>query len=143
MQIMIDRFGFTLDLNRCTGCRACELACSTENDLAFGQSWRRIETFNSERDPRAPHHHLSIACNHCENAPCVEACPTDALGLGDLAFAGLLGLQVVVPKAAGIAETAALVGWLVLFTVDRVYDLRIDERDQDSGVNRKLCAWSS
>ncbi len=71
--------GFTLDLNRCTGCRACELACSTENNLGFGRSWRRIETFNTERDPRAPHHHLSIACNHCENAPCVAACPAGAI----------------------------------------------------------------
>ncbi|RLE17724.1 MAG: hypothetical protein DRJ65_22385 [Acidobacteria bacterium] len=71
--------GFTLDLNRCTGCRACELACSTENDLGFGRSWRRIETFNSELDPRASHHHLSIACNHCENAPCVAACPARAI----------------------------------------------------------------
>ncbi|MCK5379202.1 MAG: 4Fe-4S ferredoxin, partial [Acidobacteria bacterium] len=76
---MADRMGFTLDLNRCTGCRACELACSTENDLGFGRSWRRIETFNAERDPRAPHHHLSIACNHCENAPCVAACPARAI----------------------------------------------------------------
>jgi len=76
---MADRVGFTLDLNRCTGCRACELACSTENDLGFGRSWRRIETFNSELDPRAPHHHLSIACNHCENAPCAAACPARAI----------------------------------------------------------------
>jgi len=75
--------GFTLDLNRCTGCRACELACSTENDLGFGRSWRRIETFNTDRDPRAPHHHLSIACNHCENAPCITACPARAITRDD------------------------------------------------------------
>ncbi|MEN8163677.1 MAG: DmsC/YnfH family molybdoenzyme membrane anchor subunit [Acidobacteriota bacterium] len=80
---MTDRVGFTLDLNRCTGCRACELACSTENDLAFGESWRRIETFNTERDPRAPYFHLSIACNHCENAPCVAACPARAVTRDD------------------------------------------------------------
>lgn len=71
--------GFTLDLNRCTGCRACELACSTENHLGFGRSWRRIESFNAECDPRAAHHHLSIGCNHCENAPCLAACPARAI----------------------------------------------------------------
>lgn len=71
--------GFTLDLNRCTGCRACELACSTENYLGFGRSWRRIESFNAECDPRAAHHHLSIGCNHCENAPCLAACPARAI----------------------------------------------------------------
>ena len=76
---MAEPAGFILDLNRCTGCRACELACSTENELAFGRSWRRVETFNAQRDPRAPHHHLSIACNHCENAPCATACPARAI----------------------------------------------------------------
>ncbi len=83
MSVMASGIGFTLDLNRCTGCRACELACSTENDLGFGRSWRRIETFNAERDPRASHHHLSIACNHCENAPCAAACPASAIARDD------------------------------------------------------------
>jgi Fe-S-cluster-containing dehydrogenase component len=77
------RTGFALDLNRCTGCRACELACSTENDLGWGRSWRRIATFNAERDPRLPHHHLSVACNHCEAAPCRTACPALAITRDD------------------------------------------------------------
>jgi DMSO reductase anchor subunit len=38
------------------------------------------------------------------------------------AFVALLGLQVVVPNAAGVAQTAAVVGWLALLAVDRVYD---------------------
>jgi Fe-S-cluster-containing dehydrogenase component/DMSO reductase anchor subunit len=76
--------GFALDLNRCTGCRACELACCTENDLGWGRSWRRIETFNPERDPRLPHHHLSVACNHCEAAPCRTACPARAITRDEL-----------------------------------------------------------
>lgn len=69
---------FTLDLNRCTGCRACELACGTENDLPWGSSWRRVYTFNPDLDPRLAHYHLSLACNHCEAAPCMEACPARA-----------------------------------------------------------------
>lgn len=69
---------FTLDLNRCTGCRACELACCTENDLPWGSSWRRIYTFNPDLDPRLAHYHFSLACNHCEAAPCMEACPARA-----------------------------------------------------------------
>lgn len=76
---MTPRVGFILDLNRCTGCRACELACSTENHLGFGRSWRRIESFNEGLDPRAPHFHLSIGCNHCEIAPCLAACPARAI----------------------------------------------------------------
>lgn len=89
---MPDRSGFILDLNRCTGCRACELACSTENGLALGQSWRRIETFNINRDPRASLHHLSIGCNHCANAPCAAACPARAITWDDRS--GLVVLDI-------------------------------------------------
>ena len=68
------RKAFSFDPNRCTGCQACELACSIENELA-GLSWRRVSTFNPARLPEAPVIHLSMACNHCADAPCEEHCP--------------------------------------------------------------------
>lgn len=67
--------GFQLDLNRCTGCGACAVACAVENELSWGTSWRFIETFNPDRIPGLPLHHLSLACNHCAEAPCMEHCP--------------------------------------------------------------------
>jgi DMSO reductase iron-sulfur subunit len=66
---------FVFDPNRCTGCAACRLACTIENDLLPGQSWRRIETFNERHRPDLPLYHLSLACNHCEQAACMHACP--------------------------------------------------------------------
>lgn len=66
---------FVFDPNRCTGCAACRLACTIENDLIPGQSWRRIETFNERHRPDLPLYHLSLACNHCEQAACMHACP--------------------------------------------------------------------
>lgn len=71
--------GFLLDLNRCTGCQACGLACTIENGLPFGSSWRRIDTYNESRHPAAPAWHLSLACNHCAEAPCMSSCPTLAI----------------------------------------------------------------
>lgn len=71
--------GFLFDANRCTGCAACTLACSTENGLGWGTSWRQIVPFNPERRPGVPSFHLSLACNHCEEAPCVTQCPTIAM----------------------------------------------------------------
>lgn len=70
---------FLFDPNRCTGCAACVLACSTENGLAWGRSWRQIVPFNPERRPGVPSFHLSLACNHCDEAPCVAHCPTGAM----------------------------------------------------------------
>ncbi len=68
------RPAFSFDPNRCTGCQACELACTIENGLE-GFSWRQVETFNAQRHPRAPMIHLSMACNHCADAPCMKHCP--------------------------------------------------------------------
>ena len=66
---------FVFDANRCTGCGACRLACTIENALAPDVSWRRIETFNARHHPIAPVFHLSLACNHCADAACMNACP--------------------------------------------------------------------
>jgi Fe-S-cluster-containing dehydrogenase component len=72
------RNGFQLDLNLCTGCGACVVACAIENELPWGTSWRWVDTFNEERVPDIPVHHLSLACNHCADAPCMAACPAVA-----------------------------------------------------------------
>ncbi len=66
---------FLFDPNRCTGCGACRLACSIENQLEPERSWRRIDTFNRTRHPGVPLYHLSLACNHCAEAACMYACP--------------------------------------------------------------------
>ena len=65
---------FLFDANKCTGCQACELACTIENDLP-GFSWRQVSTLNKTRLPGVPVVHLSLACNHCEDPPCMSACP--------------------------------------------------------------------
>jgi Fe-S-cluster-containing dehydrogenase component/DMSO reductase anchor subunit len=69
------RGAFVFDPNRCTGCSACELACSIENRLGTDRSWRSVLTFNERAMPGVPLFHLSLACNHCETAACMEACP--------------------------------------------------------------------
>lgn len=70
--------GFILDLDRCTGCAACVVACRNENSPTPGIAWRTITTFNRHHLPDAPVFHLSLACNHCLNPSCMAACPADA-----------------------------------------------------------------
>ncbi len=67
--------GFIFDTNRCTGCDACRLACTIENELRPDLSWRRVETFNPRHHPAAPVYHISLACNHCADPVCMYACP--------------------------------------------------------------------
>jgi Fe-S-cluster-containing dehydrogenase component/DMSO reductase anchor subunit len=82
--------GFRLDTNLCTGCGACAVACAIENDLTWGTSWRWIETFNPRHVPGLPSYHLSLACNHCANAPCMRHCPSLAYSRDDVTGAVLL-----------------------------------------------------
>lgn len=70
---------FVNDLETCVGCHACVVACANENGLAPGTSWRHIVTHNAERRPGLPVFHLSLACNHCLDAPCLHHCPALAI----------------------------------------------------------------
>lgn len=71
---------FIFDTNKCTGCGACMLACSIENELALDSSWRHVHTFNEPHYPDIPRFHLSLACNHCVDPPCLKYCPALAYG---------------------------------------------------------------
>jgi Fe-S-cluster-containing dehydrogenase component len=70
---------FVHDLETCVGCHACVVACANENHLAPGTSWRHIVTFNEPRWTGFPVYHLSLACNHCLDAPCLAQCPAHAI----------------------------------------------------------------
>jgi len=69
---------FVLDLDRCTGCAACLVACTNENQVAEGLSWRQIHTYNQQRLATAPVFHFSLACNHCLEPACLYNCPANA-----------------------------------------------------------------
>jgi DMSO reductase iron-sulfur subunit len=81
---------FLFDPNRCTGCGACRLACTIENQLEPERSWRRIDTFNRRRHPGVPLYHLSLACNHCAEPACMYACPALAYRRDEASGAVLL-----------------------------------------------------
>lgn len=66
---------FVFDVNKCTGCEACQLACQIENLVEPGLRWRGVHTFNPRRLPGVPFFHLSLACNHCVDPPCMKYCP--------------------------------------------------------------------
>jgi DMSO reductase iron-sulfur subunit len=81
---------FHFDPNRCTGCQACELACSIENDLGPDRSWREVVTFNASAIPGVPRFHLSLACNHCTHPACMHSCPALAYSRDDSTGAVLI-----------------------------------------------------
>lgn len=64
-----------VSLDRCTGCRACEVACVVAHEGVFGRAAARIKVVKHETvgldDPRV--------CQMCGDVPCVGACPVEAL----------------------------------------------------------------
>jgi anaerobic selenocysteine-containing dehydrogenase/Fe-S-cluster-containing hydrogenase component 2 len=73
------RFGMLIDLDRCIGCYACQVTCKAEYDIPFGTFRCRVETYKSGQYPHVRKVFLPRLCNHCDHAPCIEACEEKAL----------------------------------------------------------------
>ena len=71
------RKGFIFNHNKCVNCNACNAACTLENGWKVHP--RNIFTYNSDAEIILPVINLSLACNHCESAICMQGCPTSAL----------------------------------------------------------------
>ncbi len=77
-------YAIVTDLNRCTGCLACTVACKAINGVEVGSYW--IKTLRigpnpiNEGDtyPNVEMYFLPVQCQHCENPECVKVCPTEA-----------------------------------------------------------------
>lgn len=67
-----------IDLRRCIGCYGCQLSCKAEHGTPPGVFFARVLKSEEGRYPTVRHLFLPVLCNHCDDAPCVEVCPTEA-----------------------------------------------------------------
>ncbi|MFQ5919458.1 MAG: 4Fe-4S dicluster domain-containing protein [Thermoplasmata archaeon] len=72
------RFAMVIDLDRCTGCRACMEACKVENNTPEGHFWMYAFRFEEGSYPDTRIWYMPRPCMHCDNAPCVKVCPVGA-----------------------------------------------------------------
>lgn len=68
-----------IDLDRCIGCHACEVACKVENNVPMGVYYNRVMTVGPVgKYPDIYQYFLPTVCQNCKDAPCVTVCPTGA-----------------------------------------------------------------
>ncbi len=86
-------FGYAFNVTRCEGYMECVKACVEENNLDRKSNMQYIRIFEMEHGQMSPevgnakffhkvpvedHFYMGVQCYHCQNAPCVKACPTKA-----------------------------------------------------------------
>jgi len=95
------KWAMVIDLRKCVGCHACTIACKAENVLPPNVVYRRVLDLERGQYPDLKRDFVPLLCNHCEDAPCVTACPVKATterkdGIVDMDYEKCIGCRACI-----------------------------------------------
>ena len=112
-----------IDLDKCTACQACVVACQEENNVPFVEekefrksrsiSWMKIIRETTGTYPNVKIRYIPRPCMHCDNPPCTRVCPVHATylnpeGIVAQVYARCIGCRFCV---AGCPYTVKYFNW--------------------------------
>ncbi len=112
------RYAMLIDMTRCIGCDACTVACKQENGTPVDTFFARVINIEAGKYPAVKRFYLPILCNHCDDAPCLKACPNKAIFRRD---DGIVLIDQDRCKGTGACVSACPYGNVYLQKVDRWY----------------------
>ena len=130
----MEQYGFFVNTDICTGCKACMTSCFDRNDLEVPAKFRKVYEFGGGEwtadeagafTATAFTYYASMTCGHCESPACVAHCPTcaKACPVRALEFGPIANLREAHPEgAAAIGELTDETGPAVVFALHRDAD---------------------